>query len=246
MWMSCFSLPTESDREDVMKQQLPRSFYTQDTLTAAREGLGKILVAKDRQGITAGRIVEVEMYFGGFDQGSHSFKDRLTVRTRTLFKRGGVAYIFHSHMYWQLCFVTAQKGRGDAVLIRGLEPIEGIPIMQKRRGKESLSDLCSGPGKLCEAMDITKRLNDTSMTSKNASLWITDDGTSYTDTEILCSPRIGIPYAGDFEHKHWRLFVKDSTCVSHNSKNKDGVPYSELAKKLREEIHQLSCPPSCV
>ena len=136
--------------------KLPREFYVRDGLTVARELIGKKLVTRLPDGLTSGIIVETEAYMGAIDAAAHSYRG-LTERTRIFFGDGGFVYVYLIYGR-NLCtnVVANVAGVPEAVLIRALEPVDGVELMKLRRGKNNLCDLCSGPGKLSQALGVTK------------------------------------------------------------------------------------------
>jgi DNA-3-methyladenine glycosylase len=169
------------------KMILPRSFYARDTITVARELLGKVIAHHTPEGFVTGRIVETEAYIQG-DPACHASRG-MTPRNRVMFGPPGCAYVYFIYgMYYCFNVVTAAEGVGDAVLIRALEPLEGIFIMSARRGREKLVDLCSGPAKLVQAMGITRSHNGTDLT---AGTLLIHRGTEIKE-RIVSSTRIGI------------------------------------------------------
>src|SRR5687767_2045780 len=137
---------------------LPRSFYEQETITVAKQLLGKVLVHKSFGGVTAGKIVETEAYLEQDDPANHAARGQ-TVRNAAMFGPPGYSYIYLIYgMYSCFNVVTGAEGVGEAVLIRALEPLEGIDVMQQRRSIQDVHKLCNGPGKLVIAMGITKEL----------------------------------------------------------------------------------------
>lgn len=197
---------------------LKRSFYERNTLTVAKELLGKYLVRNFSEGKAVGKIVETEAYVGSEDAASHAYNNLLTARTRIQFGRGGYAYVYQ---IWGIhfCFnvVTEKKGRPAVVLIRSLEPIEGLQLMAKRRKininqiKDVVS-LCNGPGKLCIAMDITKKLNGEDLLGDK--LFLVESGEEISKEKIISTPRININYAGEARKYPWRFIIKDNFFVS--------------------------------
>jgi DNA-3-methyladenine glycosylase len=169
------------------KMILPRSFYARDTVTVARELLGNIIVHHTPEGIVTGRIVETEAYIQG-DPACHA-SCGMTQRNRVMFGPPGCAYVYFIYgMYYCFNVVTATEGVGEAVLIRALEPLEGILIMNARRGRERSVDLCSGPAKLVQAMGITRFHNGADLT---AGPLLIHRGTEIKE-KIVSSTRIGI------------------------------------------------------
>jgi len=191
--------------------KIPRSFYAQDTIKVARQLLGKYLVRKHPDGTTVGKIVETEAYVGPHDLACHASKGR-TARTEVMFGAPGHAYVYFIYgVYWCLNIVTEEVGHASAVLIRALEPIEGIELMEKRRGTEKIHNLASGPGKLCLAMAIDKGLNAADM-ARGKVLYVEDRGEP--PLKIRATPRIGVDYAGTWKDKPWRFLIRGSEFVS--------------------------------
>ncbi len=194
---------------------LPRSFYLTDTVAVARELLGQVLVHESGEGRTAGVIVETEAYRGRTDAACHSCKldaPRPGHRTEVMFRAGGCAYVYLIYgMYCCFNVVTGPEGVAEAVLIRALEPIEGLGVMRTRRGVEGERQLCSGPGKLCQALGITRGENGLDLTSGPLRIL---RGKSVPDSEIAVTPRINVDYAGADALLPYRFIVKDSHFLS--------------------------------
>lgn len=191
---------------------LTREFYLRDANLVAPELLGKILVHKTGEETTAGMIVEVESYLGPEDKGAHSYGNRKSERTKIQYGPGGYAYIFAIYgMHWCFNAVTNGPEKPEAILVRALEPVEGIGLMKCRRGTEKLNDLCNGPGKLCQALGITKAQYGADLCGEE--LYIADYR-SFTDGEIAVSPRINIDYAEEWKDRLWRYYVKGNPHVS--------------------------------
>jgi DNA-3-methyladenine glycosylase len=173
---------------------LPLEFYQRDTKKVAKELLGKILVHKVRGKRIAGRIVETEAYLGVIDLAAHTYGGRKTERTSTMFMAGGHAYVYLIYgMHSCLNAVTKQVGVPEAVLIRAIEPTEGLEEMRRRRpvARKDI-DLTSGPGKLCAAFGITRKQNALLLTGDE--LFI-EDAPLLKRSQIIASPRIGVDYA---------------------------------------------------
>ena len=193
-------------------ETLPRSFYLRGAVQTAPELLGKLLCHETAQGLTAGRIVEVEAYVGPEDDGAHSYGGRITERTRIQYGEGGRAYVFGIYgMHWCFNAVTAAPGKPEVVLVRALEPVLGLELMSERRGTADPLRLCSGPGKLCQALDITKAQYGLDLCGQE--LYIADDQ-NIPASRIALSPRVNIDYAQACRDRLWRFFIADSNYVS--------------------------------
>ncbi len=194
---------------------LQRAFYERDIFEVSRCLLGKILVHASPEGITAGRIVEVEAYTGPEDRAAHSYKGRRTPRNDVMFGEKGHAYVYLIYgMYYCVNFTAgATPGKPEAILIRALEPVEGSELMAKRRklAVGSLKNLTNGPGRLCMAMNITKAANKLDVT---APPFYIRDAASVAESEIVETARIGVDYAGEWKDKPWRFFIKNNPFVS--------------------------------
>lgn len=197
-------------------QKLSREFYTRlDTLQIARDLLGKIIVVPNETGERiSGIIVETEAYCGIEDKAAHSYGNRRTKRTKTMFAVGGTAYVtFIYGMYFQFNVVVGEIGTPHACLIRAVEPLEKIETMRARRGAMKETNLTSGPGKLCIAFGIDKTFNDEDLLGDK--VWI-EDGAKINSDEIAVGKRIGIDYAEGYAEKPWRFWVKNNPFVSRN------------------------------
>lgn len=192
---------------------LPYSFFARDTHIVARELLGKILVRQEGKNSVSGRIVEVESYVGEDDKASHASRGK-TSRTEVMFGEAGHAYVYMIYgMYFCLNVVTGENNFPAAVLIRALEPISGIKTMQTRRQQIHELQLTNGPGKLCQALNITRTLNkENVVTSKK--LFIIDDGFVLMPSHITSAARIGVEYAGQHAQLPWRYYISDNLFVS--------------------------------
>lgn len=200
--------------------KLKRDFYLcENTLRIARGLLGKLLVVPDEsRNRISGMIVEVEAYLGTIDKAAHTYGGRRTPRNEITYAIGGHAYVFFVYgMYNQLNVVTGPADHPHVVLIRAIEPVEGIEIMRKRRGPMKDRNLTSGPGKLCIAMNIDRSLNGKDLLGEN--IWL-EDFKKFPAKEIAAGKRIGIDYAAEDAEKAWRFWVKDNIYVS-KSQNRE-------------------------
>jgi DNA-3-methyladenine glycosylase len=197
------------------RSKLKRDFYTRvDTLRVARELLGKRLVvpAPDGERVSA-RIIEVEAYLGAEDKAAHSYGNRRTARTETMYRVGGTVYVFFVYgMHHQFNVVAGPEGVPHAILLRGVEPEEGVEWMRSRRPVKNERELTNGPGKLCQALGIDRSFDGEDLTGRR--VWIEDTGAEIKPEEIAAGPRIGIAYAEEYAHKPWRFRLKDNAFVS--------------------------------
>lgn len=195
----------------MFKIKVGREFYLRNGIEVAKNLLGLVLVHESKEGVTKGIIVETEAYMGEMDAAAHSYK-RKTERTNIQFGEGGYAYIYMIYgMYYCVNIVANGVDKPEAVLIRALEPIEGIDLMKKRRKTDKIKNLCSGPGKLCQAMDITKEQYGLDLCGQV--LYIEEPTVDKTINRIE-SKRINIDYAGEAKDYLWRYTVKDSKYLS--------------------------------
>lgn len=209
---------------------LPREFYMRDANAVARDLLGKLLVHQSPEGLAAGMIVETEAYVGPEDDGAHSYGGRRTARTEIQFGPGGYAYVFGIYGMHN-CFnaVCAGEDKPEVVLVRALEPVEGLALMEQRRGCGTPDRLCNGPGKLCQALSITGA--DYGADLLGPRLYITPYR-QIKKSEIMVSPRINIDYAEECVGFPWRYFIKNSPWVS------------KVPGKYQAEAAPFLCEPS--
>jgi len=185
---------------------LSREFYLKDTITVAQKLLGKLLVLEQPEGRLVGRIVETEAYLRD-DPACHACRKR-TPRNEAMFGPPGYSYVYLAYgMYHCLNAVTQPEGVAEAVLIRAVEPLEGIEIMQQHRHIDRLEQLTSGPGRLCQAFGIDLRLNQADLTQRPLTM---EEGDS-SPFEIIATTRIGI--ARGVEHP-WRYYIRGNRFVS--------------------------------
>lgn len=197
-----------------LSSKLPREFYTRrSTLQIARELLGKLLVVAGKDGHrVSGMIVETEAYKGPPDKASHAFGNRRTARTDTMYGIGGSAYVYFIYgMYCQFNVVTNAAEVPHAILVRALEPIEGLEVMRHRRPVKVDRDLSNGPGKLCIAMNIDRRFDRADLIGDE--IWI-EEFSEIRPRQIASGPRVGIGYAEDYVKKPWRFWIDDNPYVS--------------------------------
>jgi DNA-3-methyladenine glycosylase len=198
----------------VNTKKLPREFYLRaDVLAVARDLLGKLLVVPGPNGErVSGKIVEVEAYRGPEDRASHAYGGRRTKRTETMYRAGGVAYVYFVYgMYFQFNVVSGVEDVPHAILVRALEPVEGIQIMRTRRHGHADHNLTSGPGKLCIALGIDRELNGTDLLGSQA--WL-EEFEKISPRGIARGPRVGIDYAEQWIDKPWRFWLQGNRYVS--------------------------------
>jgi len=193
-------------------KKLPRSFYTRPALLVAKDLLGKILVRKTGNIILTGTIVEVEAYRGAKDPASHAFRGK-TKRNEVMFGEGGYLYVYFTYgMHFCANVVTGKKEVGEAVLLRAVEPINGVEAMRRKRrfaaGRMKDVNLTNGPAKLCQAFGIERKENGTDLLGNKIFLV---EGESIAKSIIGTSIRIGITRG---KEKKWRFFVKGNKWVS--------------------------------
>jgi DNA-3-methyladenine glycosylase len=175
---------------------LQRDFYERDPIEVARQLLGKRLMRRGRSGLMSGWIVEVEAYLAEGDSACHAARGR-TRSNAAMFGRAGLAYVYPIHSRYCFNVVTQRRGCASAVLVRAVRPLDGIRLMQRRRGSTATGDLARGPARLCEAFEIDRRLDHWDLTWGRR-LWIEDHGTARPVTDAVgASTRIGVTSAQD-------------------------------------------------
>jgi DNA-3-methyladenine glycosylase len=175
---------------------LPVSFFTRPAEIVAAELLGTVVVSTVGGEITKARIVETEAYLGYDDPASHGYLHRRNARNAALFGPPGTWYVYLSYgMHWCANLVCQEAGLASAVLLRALEPTAGLEVMRRRRGRVLDRDLCSGPGKLCQALGITRELDGSRM---SRSLVVVQPPERREESRIAVTPRIGITKAADW------------------------------------------------
>jgi len=195
--------------------KLPRSFFLGDTVSVARALLGCVLWRRLETGEQlAARIVETEAYLGANDMASHARRGLRSARNESMYLEGGHAYVYFTYgMHWCLNVVTQQADLAEAVLLRAAEPLRGIDVIRERRPKAKKDhELMNGPGKICMAMDIDRRLDGESL--RGDALWLTGREALVDDGDIAVSPRIGIDNSGDAAAWPLRFFLRGNRHVS--------------------------------
>ncbi len=192
--------------------KLDASFYQRtDVVQVARDLLGKVLATRQNGVLTAGMIVETEAY-SWRERGCHAYRGKQTRRNAAMFLPGGHAYIYLCYgMHHMVNVVTNLEGVAEAVLIRALEPLQGLSTMQARRGVAKTEALTSGPGKLAAALGVDRSVNGKPLTGEE--IWISE-GERILPERITTSPRIGIAYAGEDAKLPWRFYIRGHVCVT--------------------------------
>lgn len=201
--------------------KLSLAFYErEDVILVAKELLGKVLVTQKGKEYTSGIIIETEAYTGENDKAAHVYGGKRTKRTETMYGEAGHAYIYLCYgIHHMLNVVTNKKEMPNAVLIRALEPLEGIDLMLQRRRKKMLDNsLTRGPGSLCGALGIHYCQDGVPLCGNE--IWIEDRGIKVPENHILSGPRIGVDYAGEDAQLPYRFWLKDNPFVSKVPKSK--------------------------
>ncbi len=199
--------------------KIDREFYNRDALIVAKDILGKILVREINGQKISVKIVESEAYMGIMDRAAHSYDGKRTPRVEVMYGRSGYSYVFIVYgMYYCFNIVTREVGNPQAVLIRAVEPIGGFDLMAQNRFKNTynqltknqIKNLTNGPGKLCRALLIDKKLNGEDLCGDK--LYVeTGDNEKFN---IISAKRVGIDYAGEAKDYLWRFYIEDNKYVS--------------------------------
>lgn len=197
---------------------LEKDFFNRDTLTVAKDLLGKVIVRNDNGIVYKAKIVETEAYLGIEDRAAHSFGDRKTERTKIMYEDAGTIYVYQTYgIHFMLNFVTRDIGIPEAVLIRGVEPLNEFDNISLNRFGKTYKDLSAyqkknltnGPGKLTKALNIDKNLNGKNLFK--VELYLEDDASIF---DIVIDKRIGIDYAKEAIDYPYRFYIKDNPHVS--------------------------------
>lgn len=197
-------------------QKLSLSFYQkQDVVSIARKLVGKVLCTQiGDDPLTSGIITETEAYCGRGDKACHANDGTRTDRTETMYQAGGIAYIYLCYGIHHLFnVVTNIENKADAVLIRAIQPLDGINEMLQRRDKQDVNPLLTaGPGRLTQALGITTHLDRTTLTGDT--IWIEDREIDFSLSSLLATERVGVDYAGEDAKLPWRFYPQESKWVS--------------------------------
>ena len=188
---------------------LPESFYLLPTLELAQALLGCLLIKETEAGTASGYIVETEAYMGPEDRAAHSFGSRRTKRTEIMYAGPGRVYTYQMHTHTLVNVVSGPEEKPEAILIRAVEPAEGIDLMHERRGLADIRKLTNGPGKLCKALGIT--MEDYGLSFSKPPLYIAK---GYTPKSIVSGPRIGIDSSGEAKDYPWRFWEEGTRFLS--------------------------------
>ncbi|GAA3978959.1 DNA-3-methyladenine glycosylase [Pedobacter ginsengiterrae] len=193
-------------------------YLNEDVISLAKDLLGKVLYTKIEGEITAGVITETEAYFGIKDKASHAFGSRRTARTETMFAQGGIAYVYLCYGIHNLFnVVTSPKDNPNAVLVRSIEPLIGVEIIEERRSMpRTKAAISAGPGSAAKALGIDRTFNAKDLSGDE--IWIEDHQIYFNPDQISISPRVGVAYAQEHALLPLRFFVKGNKYVSKPNK----------------------------
>lgn len=198
-----------------MDRIFEQSFYQRDDiLQIAQDLLGSLITTRINKRECSAMIVETEAYKAPDDKGSHAYGNRRTKRTEVMFGEGGRAYVYLCYGLHQMFnVVSGPMGLAHAILVRAAEPVDGIAAMQERRNIGDQNQLTNGPGKLCQAMGITREHNGSILFDKSSDITISEFKLVQGE-EIISGPRVGIAYAEECAHLPWRFRVKNNRWTS--------------------------------
>ena len=199
--------------------KLPESYYhNTDVVALSKDLIGKYLFTCIDGVVTGGYIVETEAYNGAVDKASHAYGNKKTKRTEVMFRQGGIIYVYLCYgIHEMLNIVTSSDGHAQAILVRAINPTDGIDIMLRRRNMLALKpNITMGPGSVAKALGISRKINAFSLQS--GTIWIEDRGLILPDEGIAAVPRIGVSYAAEDALLAYRFFVKGNPYVSKPNK----------------------------
>lgn len=193
-------------------------YHSDDVVSLSRDLLGKYLFTCIDGIATGGYIVETEAYNGIIDKASHAYGNRQTPRTKTMFMQGGIAYVYLCYgIHEMFNIVTSGEGQPHAILIRAIQPTDGIDTMLHRRNMLTLKpNITAGPGSIAKALGISRNINAFSLQSDT--IWVEDRGLTFPDEQIAAVPRIGVSYAAEDALLPYRFYVKGNIYVSKPNK----------------------------
>lgn len=201
----------------INNRRIAKEFYLRDdVVSVAKDMLGKLLVSFTSKQYTTGIITETEAYNGIIDKASHAYGNRRTNRTETMYSEGGIAYIYLCYgIHSLLNVVTNVAGIPHAVLIRSVHPLAGIDIMEQRVGRKIVKKEGTGPGRVTKLLDIHYKDDGEDLITGNK-IWIEDIGISIPESNIICTPRIGVAYAEEDALLPYRFLVSKEQILSFN------------------------------
>ncbi|RFZ84735.1 DNA-3-methyladenine glycosylase [Mucilaginibacter terrenus] len=196
----------------------PEYYNSDDVVALSRDLIGKYLFTCIDGEVTGGYIVETEAYAGAIDKASHAYGNRLTPRTKTMFERGGVAYVYLCYgIHEMFNVVTSEAGRPHAILIRAIQPTDGLETIMRRRNMETVKpNITKGPGSVAKGLGISRNINAYSL--QGDTIWIEDRGLVFPDEQVAAGPRVGVDYAGDDALLPYRFYVRGNIYVSKPNK----------------------------
>jgi DNA-3-methyladenine glycosylase len=199
--------------------KLPEEYYySNDVVALSRDLIGKYLFTSIDGVVTGGYIVETEAYAGVIDKASHAYGGRLTPRTQTMYLQGGISYVYLCYgIHEMFNVVVSAEGQPHAILIRAIQPTDGLDVIMQRRSMLTLKpNITKGPGSVAKALGISRKINALSLQSDT--IWIEDRGLTFPDEEVAAGPRIGVDYAGDDASLPYRFYVRGNIYVSKPNK----------------------------
>lgn len=199
--------------------KLPESYYQSDDVVGlSRDLIGKYLFTCIDGETTGGYIVETEAYAGIIDKASHSYGGRMTPRTQTMYMQGGVSYVYLCYgIHEMFNIVTSTEGNPHAILIRAIQPTDGLEVIMHRRNMETLKpNITKGPGSVAKALGISRKIN--AMSLQSGTIWLEDRGLKFADENVAAGPRIGVAYAGEDALLPYRFYVRENIFVSKPNK----------------------------